>query len=262
MTRHSRLLLSTAVRLADLLAEPTRRAQPGRCMVLYYHEIPAHARPRFAHQLDLLLRIATPLRSDHNLPIPPRRPHLVLTFDDAFVSVLDHALPELRQRHIPSTIFTPSGCLGHPPSWLRNAHPKVRLERVMTSEQLALAAQDPLVTIASHSVSHPNFLELTDADATRELADSRASLEAILPQPVTQFSFPYGAHLPHLHELARRVGYHRVFTSDPTFAFQQPNEFVVGRVSVTPNDSRWELILKLRGACRWRTWLRRPRHAS
>ena len=73
-------------------------------------------------------------------------------------------------------------------------------------------------------------------------------------EDVHLFSYPFGAHNSALHQKAREVGYRRVFTSDPTYAFQSAQEFVTGRVSVEPNDWACEFRLKIAGAYRWGSW--------
>jgi len=68
---------------------------------------------------------------------------------------------------------------------------------------------------------------------------------------VRTFSFPYGAYNEKLVQFCRDAGYERIFTTDPVFAFNEPNEFVVGRVAAEPTDSALDFRLKLAGAYRW-----------
>lgn len=265
MKRLLKLLASAALGGTDALRHAARRATgrpvPGRCTVLYYHAIPATHRTHFARQLDTLLAFARPVPATFDGPVPDNLRYVVVTFDDAFASVIDNAMPELSQRNIPWTVFVPSGRLGQPPTWLRNAAPEVRHERVMTADELRDLARDPLVTVASHTLTHADLPRLSPADASRELSESRAVLESVLQQPVDLLSYPYGAHTPALHEQARQLGYRRVFTSDPVPAFLRPGEFVTGRVSVEPHDGLLDFRLKMTGAYRW-SGRRRTLHSA
>jgi peptidoglycan/xylan/chitin deacetylase (PgdA/CDA1 family) len=50
----------------------------------------------------------------------------------------------------------------------------------------------PLCTIAAHSVSHPLLALMEQADAQREITQSKARLEAALGRPVQHFAYPVG----------------------------------------------------------------------
>jgi peptidoglycan/xylan/chitin deacetylase (PgdA/CDA1 family) len=168
-----------------------------------------------------------------------------ITFDDAFENFVEQAWPELRARNMPSTMFVISGALG------KGFGPANQTEKVMSAEQLcALPAE--LVSIGSHTVSHPFLPELSPEAAHRELVESKATLEKLLKREVSTFSFPFGGFSPGLVELGRAAGYRRVFTTLPSFAFATDcSEFVVGRIRVDPTDWPLEFRLKLAGAYNW-----------
>src|SRR5271157_2470642 len=120
----------------------------------------------------------------------------------------------------------------------------------MSTDQLRKLPSD-LVTVGSHTMTHPILLSLNEEDVRRELSGSRAQLEKILNKEIKLFSFPHGAFNAKLIEWCREAGYERVFTILPTLAFSDPQEFVSGRVSVEPTDWPLEFRLKLLGAYRW-----------
>lgn len=255
MKRFLRLIISLGVHLWDILADGASRLlrirKPGRCTVIYYHSVPRQHRSLFARQLDTISASCKALPASHGEPLALNTNHVVVTFDDAFISVVENARPELTRRSIPWTVFVPTGCLGKPPSWIENARAESKADRVVTPEELRELARDPLVTIASHSISHPNFLRLDETSAARELRESRSTLEALLSRPIEFFSFPYGAHNARIHQQARDAGYRRIFTSEPLPAFASGPEFVTGRIGVDPDDWPLEFRLKISGAYRW-----------
>ncbi len=255
MRRVLKLLLSLAVRGWDVsrigLLWLIGRQPPSSCVVLYYHGIRPGQRERFARQMDELLRLTLPLRAGYRDTLKPGRRYSAVTFDDGFLSVLKNALPELEQRRIPATWFIPSGCLGRRPPWLTNAESPGWQERILTEEQLASLKDHPLLTVGSHSVSHPRLSELRDDACVRELRQSRSDLERILGKQITEFSFPHGKCDARLIQLAKAAGYKRVFTIQPALALSWADEFVTGRVAVDPDDWRLEFRLKLLGAYRW-----------
>jgi peptidoglycan/xylan/chitin deacetylase (PgdA/CDA1 family) len=64
---------------------------------------------------------------------------------------------------------------------------------------------DPsLVTIGSHSLTHPILPRLEDAELEREIRDSRQLLEQRLGRPVQFFCFPDGAYDERATDLTRR----------------------------------------------------------
>jgi peptidoglycan/xylan/chitin deacetylase (PgdA/CDA1 family) len=121
---------------------------------------------------------------------------------------------------------------------------------VASAEVLRTVADQPLVRIGSHSVSHPDFTRIDDEQARDELTRSKATLEEILQREVTSFSFPHGAHTQRSLDLARECGYARVFTIDPVPTADAHDEFSVGRVRVEPQDWPIEFRLKALGAYR------------
>ncbi|MHC4944400.1 MAG: polysaccharide deacetylase family protein [Planctomycetota bacterium] len=222
----------------------------SRMVILYYHAIPPSQREAFAGQMDQLLRLTRPVAADSRWPLPGTGTFAAVTFDDAFESVADHALPELEKRGIPCTIFVPTGYLGRAPGWNMSAGNPDQEERVMDATRLRAIASEKVVP-ASHTISHPDMTALDDTDARRELRESRETLEEIIGAPVKLFSFPHGALNDDLISWAREAGYERVYTITPRLALQQEDEYVTGRFSVSPRDWPLEFRLKVLGMYRW-----------
>jgi len=235
------------VRLGRLGGAPA----PASCVVLYYHAIPTPTRARFAAQMEALLRHAEPVDAASQSPLAAGKRYAAVTFDDGFVSVVQNALPELESRRIPATLFVPTGSLGRNPAWVKNPQAAASRETVLSAEELKALSRSRVMAIGSHTVNHPDLLKLEPAQARQELAECKATLEAIIGKEVPLFSFPHGKHNPQLVQQARELGYRRVFTISPELALARPDEFVTGRTLVDPTDWPLEFTLKLRGAYRW-----------
>lgn len=231
------------------------RAAPRRTVILYYHAVTERERRRFADQMDHLIRKARPVTADlRRLPTDPGL-QVAVTFDDGFASVVENAVPELRRRSIPYMVFFPTGSWNARPNWIRSERHPSWVERVLSREELRDLAQDPLVTIASHSINHPNFLKITPETADREFRESRAELEKVLGRPIDLFSFPHGAHDSRLVDQARQAGYRGIYTVRPELVDRAGTDFVAGRIATNPGDWEIEFRLKLSGAFRWQAWL-------
>lgn len=254
MIRLTKLIVSLCVAGIDQFMQSIRRIAGGRprrhLVILYYHAVRAESRKKFAWQLDELSRISTPTDAETIAQDAQATRYTAVTFDDGFESVLDNALPELKVRGIPCTIFVPTGCIGRPPQWIESAHYDAE-ERIASEEVWRTLSANPLVHIGSHSVSHPNFALIDDARALAELSESKKSLERMLGREVNSFSFPHGAYTPGSINLARQCGYDRVYTIEPELLPLPCSEFVVGRVRVEPHDWQLEFRLKVLGAYRW-----------
>ena len=222
----------------------------GTCVVLYYHGVRYGQRAQFAHQMEELMLRTKAVRADMEYPLAPGVHHAAVTFDDGFQSVIENALPELEKRKIPATIFVVTDALGQFPKWDDFSSGADWQEVVMSADQLRKIPSD-LVTIGSHTMTHPTLSRHSIKEVRRELSESRARLEGILKKEVKLLSFPYGAFNEKLLDWCREAGYERVFTTSPILAFSEPREFVTGRVRAEPTDWRLEFRLKLLGAYRW-----------
>ena len=170
-----------------------------------------------------------------------------ITFDDGFENFISVAFPELQRRNIPSTVFIILDALGN-----EFGTPEL-LEKVMSADQLRCIPQD-IVTLGSHTLTHPFLPSLRREEAVKELLESRLQLENILNRSVTLFSFPFGGFTDELIQLSREAGYARVFTTLPRLAFNNAEEFAVGRIRADTTDWPLEFRLKIAGAYRWLPW--------
>jgi peptidoglycan/xylan/chitin deacetylase (PgdA/CDA1 family) len=234
--------LATRLRVSVLRLFGIRTA--GSCVILNYHSITADQREAFARQLDIVCRCAIPVRVDRASTSPLGKNAAAITFDDGFEDFLLQALPELRTRNIPSTVFVIVRAVG------QEFGTRERLDRVLSVQQLRDLPED-LVTIGSHTLTHPFLPETTKTEAYQEIVESRKQLEKMLDRPIELFSFPFGGFTQALVDICREAGYRRVFTTLPTLASADPQGFAVGRVRADTNDWPLETRLKITGAYRW-----------
>lgn len=173
-----------------------------------------------------------------------------MTFDDAYQSVLQNALPILRTKNIPATIFVPTGCLGKKPKWIKNSNHSCANESVLTEAQLKELPTD-LITIGSHTVSHISLTNVDKSVSRKEIFESKKTLEMILNQEITLFAAPYATLNENFIPLFKEAGYQRVFLNVPTFPASRTDLYILGRISAEPMDWPIEYRLKLFGAYQW-----------
>ena len=97
-------------------------------------------------------------------------------------------------------------------------------ELCMSWDELKTFADDPLVTIGAHSITHCNLARQSEEIASREMAVGRARIEAVLQRPVLHLAYPYGDKLAAATRefaLARTAGYKTAVTTRPGMVFPE-----------------------------------------
>jgi peptidoglycan/xylan/chitin deacetylase (PgdA/CDA1 family) len=248
------LAISMLVAVYDWLQARARmiagRKPRKKCIVLAYHSVSDTQRAQFASQMDMLIQNAEPVRAGINALPTNGENYACVTFDDGFQNIVDNALPELSKRGIHATLFVVTESLGGNRGWEHLGGDDTSQEKVMSVEQLREVSSE-LVTIGSHTMTHPMLPSIGKTQLMQELSGSRVSLQQILNREIDLLSFPYGGFNDAVVEGCREAGYKRVFTALPAFAFSQPSEFVSGRVGAAPTDWPIEFRLKLAGTFRW-----------
>lgn len=219
-------------------------------VVLLYHAVPDEGRARFARQMSIAARYARVVAADEGLCTTQGRRTIAITFDDAFRSVAQNAVPELARRSFPATIFVPAGVMGRSPDWWFESDSMDKAESVMTREELRQLPSD-LVTLGSHSMTHARLPDLDDTHLRDEVGESRHLLEQAVGNTVTLFAFPYGAYDDRVVDACRTAGYTRAFSIDPRAAAIDGSDYVRGRIDVELSDGALEFFLKIHGAYAW-----------
>jgi len=180
-------------------------------------------------------------------PMNGGKPVVAVTFDDAFVSVLENAIPVLRDHSLPAAIFVPTGNLGRQPGWKMPEDYSDKNEMVMSEQEIAQLDKDGF-EILSHTVSHLSLTGIHESLLQNELEESKQALEKIIGHEVCGISYPHGDCNAAICETARQVGYQFGFTIEPLTAGRSPDDMKIGRFSVSPKDSFTKFRLKAGGA--------------
>jgi peptidoglycan/xylan/chitin deacetylase (PgdA/CDA1 family) len=228
------------------------RPQP-KCIVIYYHTVSKKDLSNFYRQMSCLIRHTKPVASLNQNIQPNVIQYSLLTFDDAFNSVLKNAIPILNNLAIPFIIFAPTKYLGKRPLWVKYIDNSiVKKELVLTSSEIyRLSLNNNLITFGSHTVSHPRLSECSDFKLSSELINSKQNIEDITGRPCSYLSFPYGDHNQKVIDAAKMANYQNCFSIIPSLYFYPVNNFVVGRTEILTTDWIIEFFLKIKGSYRW-----------
>lgn len=195
---------------------------------------------------------------------PTERRTFAVTFDDAYRSVFELALPLLGGLGVPATVFVPTKFAGSPEpmswpgisQWLEGEHEHEL--RCMSWEQLAELAEQGW-EVGSHTHSHPWLPGLGDRELDDELSRSRRICSERLDRPCRSLAYPFGGHDARVVAAAGRAGYAVAATLPPRMhppsALRWPRIGVYHaddlrrfRVKVSPTVRRlrgsrlWELV--------------------
>jgi peptidoglycan/xylan/chitin deacetylase (PgdA/CDA1 family) len=107
-------------------------------------------------------------------------------------------------------------------------------------DELKPFADDPLVTIGAHTISHCNLARQPEEIAGQEMAVSRARIENLLQRPVAHLAYPYGdkgAAGAREFALARAAGFKTAVTTRPGMIFPECADHLTAlpRVSLNGN---------------------------
>jgi peptidoglycan/xylan/chitin deacetylase (PgdA/CDA1 family) len=113
-------------------------------------------------------------------------------------------------------------------------------ELCMSWNELKPFADDPLVSVGAHSITHCNLAKQTEEIAAREMAISRTRIENVLQRPVAHLAYPYGdkdAAGRREFALARAAGYETAVTTRPGMIFPGSGDHLTAlpRVSLNGN---------------------------
>ena len=182
----------------------------------------------------------------------PRRA-LLLTFDDAYVDLLEVATSIMAARGLPGVVFAVAGQLGGTNEWDH----KIRAAPLDLLDADGLRAVEAAgIEVGSHTVSHRPLTKVPEAELEEEIAGAATLLEqAGLPRPRT-FSYPYGEWSPEIAAVARVAGYEASFTVEPGVVRDGADPHTLPRIEVHASDTPRRLRRKLLSAG-WPAPLRR-----
>jgi peptidoglycan/xylan/chitin deacetylase (PgdA/CDA1 family) len=168
---------------------------------------------------------------------------VVITFDDAYRSVLREGFPILSRLGVPATVFAPTAFVasGEPMAWqgmdqwLGTAH-EGELAPMDWDELRRL--RDEGWEIGSHSRTHADLARLDSANLAIELNGSREECEAELQRPCATLAYPFSSYDHRVMDAARAAGYAAAVILDTEVAI--PPE-AIPRLSKADSE-RFELL--------------------
>jgi peptidoglycan/xylan/chitin deacetylase (PgdA/CDA1 family) len=165
---------------------------------------------------------------------------LLITFDDGHESDLTVAAPELARRNLHGVFFIVWSYLGRP--------------GYLTRDQVRSLRADGF-EIGSHGLTHTRLTQISPAEVSIQVLESKRRLEDLLEEPIGGLALPFGHYNDVVLKAAWAAGYTRVMTSD--FRIANRAQRVMPRMgpmaTTTLKDFKWMLEASRAGAIRHRT---------
>ncbi len=274
----------------------TRHLQRDRVAIFAYHNVvpddEAHRGDASLHlPLSLFRRHLDALQRTHTFVDLPTavaggtgdRIRATVTFDDAYRGAVQLALPELRRRGIPATVFVCPGLLGAKGLWwdelaeagLLNAPSRARAMFDMrgdlrTVRQNTFAGDPPRlpevfgvaseaelleqaggdIALGGHAWSHACLPALDAVELIDDLERTLKWLDAAPSRSVRWLALPYGEGTPVVARTALELGYEGVLEIRGGLCSPSDDRLAVPRINVPAGLSGRGLSLRASGA--WR----------
>jgi peptidoglycan/xylan/chitin deacetylase (PgdA/CDA1 family) len=154
---------------------------------------------------------------------------VVITFDDGFKNVYEHALPILKSYGFPATVFPVTDYCEKTNSWpgqtlTLDREPLLRWTEI---QEMSRAG----ISFGSHTRTHPNLKHLSIQEAEEELVGSKKIIAETIGRPVDTLAYPYGAYNVAVRNLASRH-FRLACSTDLGFVKEESDLFALERIEM------------------------------
>jgi peptidoglycan/xylan/chitin deacetylase (PgdA/CDA1 family) len=179
---------------------------------------------------------------------------VALTFDDGFADNLYRALPLLEKYNCKATLYLVVDRHDREWSKAKKAHHdsgELKLEVKLSDEEVREMLRSELVELGSHTLTHPNFLNLPDEEKFAELTESKRVLEERFGVQVKSFAYPFGYFRGGDEQLVEHAGYSSAVTTEAGLNdLTRCSPYLLKRVKISGKDNLLAFILRMRGGRR------------
>jgi peptidoglycan/xylan/chitin deacetylase (PgdA/CDA1 family) len=212
--------------------------------ILLYHSV-VHRGDRYSVDPSLLAEQLSAVRASGRTPLTvsalaagltgaaplPPRPTAV-TFDDGTADFSTAALPRLLQEGLPATLYVTTAQIGG---------------SAMLSWRDVADAAGHGIEVGAHSRNHPHLDTVSRRRAQREIAGSRADVEARIGRPCTSFAYPHGSFSRPVRRLVAAAGFSSAVAVRNAFSHDHDDVLALARLTVHRETSAEQVARWLAG---------------
>ena len=167
---------------------------------------------------------------------------VMITFDDAYADLVEHALPVLEKHSYPAIVFVATSLVGKTINC--NPDQSEATLPIMSDAQIKQWSSRG-VTFGAHSRTHADLTALSATQAEGEITGSKEDLAAITGQDVTAFAYPYGKYNSALEPIVG-AHYKTAFTVEEGINDSSTPLTSLNRTMVQHKDSVVDVLLRAR----------------
>lgn len=145
---------------------------------------------------------------------------VLITFDDGYSGVYHYAFPELKKRNMKAAVCIITDVIGV----------FTTVYTHVTERQLKNMANSGLISIASHTVSHPDFYLIDEKTRKKELENSKEILEKLTGKKIRAFVYPYGNYNKEIIKEVKSAGYETAFAVGDNGLCDEPARYSIPRI--------------------------------
>lgn len=275
---------STALNLREVIGFilywlylPVFKLQKQRCLSVYMHNPSPALFEKIVKWLNRHGYKAISLAELYKylyLGIWPEGKNVFISFDDGWQRNME-LIPVIEKYHIPITIFVATEPISSGNYWwefaikdsgysdisrlkqmphslflqhIEQLKSKYTLERTsITEEELIALMNNPLVSIQSHTVTHPILTNCTKEEQIIELFSSKGYLQERTNDRIYAFSYPNGDYNNEVIKNTQNAGYELAFTTEQRHIREKDRQrlFTLPRVAINTNGGYYENLSKM-----------------
>ena len=152
---------------------------------------------------------------------------VIITVDDAYLSVFLHAWPILKKHNIPFTLFVSTDVIDN------------NIPGYMSWEQIRIL-RDNGVTIGSQTKSHPHMYKLTKEQIVYELSKSNERFVQEIGSKPKVFAYPYGEYNLDVLNEVKKHGFKAAFGQHSGIAHKSLGLYELPRFAMNENYGNME----------------------
>jgi peptidoglycan/xylan/chitin deacetylase (PgdA/CDA1 family) len=164
----------------------------------------------------------------------------IITFDDAYSSLVEYAFPALLKHGFTATVFVPTALVGQSIA-CNPDRPDVTLP-VMNREQISEWAAKG-IDFGAHSHQHVDLAALAASEAESEMKASSEYLAELIGEPVDTMAYPYGRSNEAVRERAGTL-YSTAFTIEEGLNYRETSLVSLKRTMVQHGDTVADICLR------------------
>jgi peptidoglycan/xylan/chitin deacetylase (PgdA/CDA1 family) len=168
----------------------------------------------------------------------------LITFDDGFKDLREHAAPVLRRLGWSGTVFLVSAFVGARDDWTMREDPLRPTRPLLDRYDIEAMKQDGW-SFHSHSRHHYDLTTLPPDQLADEVHGSKRELERLLGHEVGFFAYPYGRMTDTVIEAVASAGYRAAFSMHPGFNRRKREPWAIRRLDVFGADTAGTLLRKV-----------------